>query len=186
MKVSMTLRSRASAALVAVTASFAVVGQASAAEPPAHGFYVGAMGGVSQFDDDGMFGGMNYDDSDTGYGAYGGYKFLKYLAVEARIADVGFNATALSGHVEGIIPFGQSGWELFGQIGIASLDTDFWGTKSAGSAGIGVRFYPTPNLGLAVQTDAYVFEVNDYGRSRNPSYGTTQFAIHYLFGSPSH
>jgi hypothetical protein len=150
---------------------------AVAAEPDRRGIYVGAMGGATEFDDDGLFQGFSYDDSDSGYGVYGGYKFLKYLAVEARVFDVGFDSKGYSGHVVGIVPFGTSGWEIFGQLGIGRIDVFEVQDETVGSAGLGVRFYPTPSLGISVQTDAYVFEEFDY----NPSFGATQLAIHWLF-----
>lgn len=167
-------------ALGAVTAALLCTAVTTlAAEPGARGFYVGAMGGTTEFDDDGICGdwGVDCNESDSGYGVFAGYKFLKYFAVEARYSDFGmFDATALSAHAVGIIPFGASGWEVFGQIGLGTLD-DFE-TETVGSAGLGVRFYPTPNLGFSLQTDAYVWEEDeDY----YPGYGATQLAIHYLF-----
>lgn len=150
---------------------------ASAAEQEASGFYVGAAGGISEFDDDGWFQGLNYDDSDSSYGVYAGYKFFKYFAVEARYVDLGFDASVFSGHAVGIIPFGTSGWELFGQLGAGSVDLGSFDSKSVGSAGLGVRFYPTSHLGISIQTDAYVFEEHNY----NPSFGATQLAVHYQF-----
>ena len=160
-------------------ASTLVLASASAlaVEPVARGFYAGAMAGATRFDDDGLFGNVSYDDRDWGYGAFGGYKILKYLAVEARLSDFGFDTTAYSGHVIGIIPFATSGWEIFGQLGIGSADLDGYETKTVGSAGFGARFYPTSHLGFSVQTDAYVFEEHNF----NPSFVTTQLAVQYLF-----
>ena len=171
---------------------------ATAAEPPSRGFYVGASVGSAQFDDDGAFNSLNFDDSGTSYGIYGGYKFLRYLAVEARLSNQGsysigghglakesFDASALSAHVVGIIPFGKSGWELFGQLGLGELrlDSDCCGNEdnTVGSAGIGVRFYPTPHLGIAVQTDAYAYEDDSFDGKRDIAIAATQFAIHYQF-----
>jgi hypothetical protein len=182
---------------LALAALIATSSVAQAAEPPARGFYFGANAGVTSFEDDGVFSGSNFDDSDTSYGLYGGYKILKYLAVEARIAKQGsydvstflgresLDATVYSAHVVGIIPFGKSGWELFGQLGIGSLnlDTNYFGNDdtTVGSAGIGVRFYPTPHLGLAVETDAYAWEEDGFGSTRDLGIAATQLAIHYIF-----
>ncbi|HEX7374572.1 MAG TPA: porin family protein [Steroidobacteraceae bacterium] len=170
---------------------------ALAAEPPARGFYVGANAGVTSFEDDGVFAGAHFDDSDTAYGIYGGYKILKYLAVEARISNQGsygvsngfehesFDVTVYSAHVVGIIPFGTSGWELFGQLGIGSLNLDsrHFGddNTTVGSAGIGVRYYPTSHLGLAVETDAYAWEEDGFGSNRDLGVAATQLAVHYIF-----
>jgi len=114
-----------------------------AAEPPARGFYVGGSAGITELDDDGLASsvGIDLDDSDTSFGIYGGYKILKYLAVEGRLVNLGsytlsdsfspasedIDLSVLSAHVVGIVPFGASGWEIFGQLGLGRLniDTDF-------------------------------------------------------------
>jgi hypothetical protein len=150
---------------------------AMAAEQASRGFYVGAMGGQTNFDDDGMFDGYRYDDTDSGYTISAGFKALKYLALEARYSDFGFDATAVSAHAVGIIPFGTSGWQVFGQAGLGEVDLEGFDTRTVFAGGIGVGFYPTPHLGLTLQTDAYVFEEDDY----NPAFGATQFGIHYIF-----
>jgi|GEM_PF-4187206 OmpA-like transmembrane domain. len=173
----MNSRLKATALGVVTVALLCAGATANAAEPEARGFYAGAMAGTTEFDDDGLCGDWDCNESDSGYGVFAGYKFLKYFAVEARYSDFGmFDATALSAHAVGIIPFGASGWEVFGQIGVGRMD-DFE-TETVASAGLGVRFYPTPNLGFSLQTDAYVWEeYEDY----YPGYGATQLAIHYLF-----
>jgi len=182
--------------VLAICTLLLVTAGAAAAEPQARGFYVGGMAGVTTFDDDGVFSGLGFDDSGTGYGIFGGYKFFKYLAVEARLSSLGsyevgsgalsedLDATAISAHVVGIIPFGTSGWELFGQLGVGSLNIntnccDDHNTVASG--GIGVRFYPNPHLGISVQTDAYVFEADDFGSTRDIGVGATQLGVHYLF-----
>jgi hypothetical protein len=181
-----------------------------AAEPNARGFYIGGAVGAAEFDDDGFVNDLNnelaasvsIDDSDTSYMLYGGYKILKYLAVEGRLSNLGsyklteqfapdsidFDVTAFSAHVVGIIPFGASGWELFGQLGLARLNLDVEGDdtdETAGSAGLGVRWYPITNLGLSLQVDAYVWEDDSLSVFGGPAYdlavGTTQFAVHWLF-----
>jgi hypothetical protein len=160
-------------AIAAITASAGAL----AAEPEARGFYVGAMGGATGFDDDGACGGCRYDDSDSGYGVYAGYKILKYLAIEARYQDVGFDTEEYSGHVIGIVPFAQSGWEIFGQLGAGTLDFGRFGNETSYSGGLGVRFYPMPHLGLSLQTDVYMWEEGDDA----PNFGATQVAVHWLF-----
>jgi len=187
-----------SAALIACSLLFAS-GSAIAAEQEAHGFYAGGMLGVTNFDDDGLFNGYKFDDSDVGYAAFAGYKFFRYLSVEGRISYLGsysikdpffgqkedFDATALSVHVVGIIPFGKSGWEMFGQLGIGSLklDADCCGddNQTVGSAGLGVRFYPSPHLGISLQTDAYAFEEDAYYGTYDIGIVATQLGIQYIF-----
>jgi hypothetical protein len=151
------------------------------------------MAGFANFDDDGVFSEANFDDSSFGISAIGGYKFMKYLAVEGRVSTLGsyhvgsedLNVGAISGHVVGIIPFGASGWELFGQLGLGALnlDADCCGTESnfAASAGIGVRFYPIERLGISLQTDAYAYEEDDFERDRDFAIGVTQLGVHYIF-----
>jgi Outer membrane protein beta-barrel domain len=179
--------------LLTVCALLLASAGALAAEPDHRGFYVGAMAGVTKLDDDGLFAGLSFDDSGTGYGIFGGYKFFRYLAVEARLSNLGsyrvvsqdFDVTAISAHVIGIIPFGASGWELFGQLGIgrANVNTDCCGDEdqTVASGGIGVRFYPTPHLGISLQTDAYVYEENDFYDTYDVGVAATELAVHYLF-----
>jgi len=171
---------------------------AMAAEQKTRGFYIGGSAGVTSFDDDGALNGLNLDDSDTAFGIFAGYKILKYLAVEGRWTSLGnysvsdnsnnsadIDASAISTHVVGIIPFGASGWELFGQLGLGRLniDTNCCGddNETVGSAGIGVRFYPTTNLAISLQTDAYAFEDDDESQTYDIGIGATQLGIQYLF-----
>lgn len=174
-------------------------GNAIAAEQQARGFYVGGMAGVTNFDDDGLFNGYKFDDSGVGYAAFSGYKFFRYLAVEARLSSLGsysvkdpyygqnekFDTSAISAHVVGIIPFGKSGWEMFGQLGIGSmkLDANCCGddNQTVGSAGLGVRFYPNPHLGISLQTDAYAFEEDAYYGTYDIAIVATQMGIQYIF-----
>ena len=107
----------------------ALCGAANAAEPKAKGVYLGAGAGTSLFDDDGAIGGV-FNDQDKSLQTFGGYKFFKYLSIEARYADFGsfsdgvdsLETTSASANVVGIIPFGTSGWELFGQLGLGQID----------------------------------------------------------------
>ena len=174
-------------------------GGAMAAEQEARGFYAGGLVGATSFEDDGLFNGYNFDDSDVGYAVFGGYKFFRYLAVEARLSYLGsysvndpytgqkddFDASAISAHVIGIIPFGKSGWELFGQLGIGSvkLDANCCGSdnQTMGSAGLGVRFYPTPHLGISLQTDAFAYEEDTYYKSYDLGIVETQLGVQYIF-----
>lgn len=189
---------RSTASAVAALAMLLVSTAACAVEPQNRGFYVGGLVGVTSFDDDGLFNGLNLDDSGVGYGIFGGYKFFKYLAVEARLSGLGsysvsgpyggkqdFNVSVISAHVVGMIPFGQSGWELFGQLGIGSakFNTDCCGdnNETVGSAGIGVRFYPTSRLGISLQTDAYAYQEDAYNRTYDLGVVATQLGVSYIF-----
>jgi hypothetical protein len=169
------------------------VSAASAGEVNERGAYIGGAVGATTFDDDGAFSGLNFDDSDTSLGIYGGYKFFKYFAVEARLMDLGsyrlesfeFDTWAFSVNAVGIIPFGQSGWELFGQLGLGQINLDAGGIddedETVGSAGIGVRFTPIRNLSMALQIDAYAWEDDSLGQTFDVSIATTQFSMQYNF-----
>lgn len=159
---------------------------ADAAVPAEKGAYIGGAFGSTTLEDDGLFNGLAFDDSDSGFGIFGGYKFFKYLAVEGRYTDfgtftvegLGIDASVVSIHAVGIIPFGASGWELFGQLGLGSVDISIPGdstSESVGSAGIGVRYSFSENLSVGVQTDAYAYEEDDFGSTYDV--GVIQTAI---------
>jgi len=181
--------------LILATLLVAVAGVANAAEPKARGAYVGVSTGLATFDDDGLvatFGGF-IDDEDTSVQIYGGYKFFKYFAVEGRYIELGsysdgidsLDITAISVHAVGIVPFGQSGWEIFGQLGLAQVTQDFAGfaeeDDNAGSAGLGVRWHIGQHFALAAQVDAYVWENDDTGILFDWSVTTTQVAFQFNF-----
>ena len=166
-----------------------VCATANAAEPKKSGFYIGAAGGQSIYDEDGAFGSFG-DDEDNVFQVHAGYKILKYLAVEARYVDmgsfsIGFDAidiSATSIHVVGIIPFGTSGWELFGQLGVGDVNIDVRGfgdfDESATAGGIGVRYNATQNFSIGIQTDVYVWEE---ASTYNMSVGGTQLSVQFIF-----
>lgn len=129
----------------------------------------GVSGGVTLADADGAF--FFEDDQDSTVQAYLGYKFIKHFAIEARIAyfgsySDGFNSLDLSSmsiHAIGIIPFGESGWELFGQIGAAKIrQSSARGSDkdSATTLGLGVRWHINPKIAVGIQVDAYVWQDN--------------------------
>ena len=166
---------------------------ANAVEPKEKGFYVGAAGGVSLYDDDGAFGASGFDDEDNVLQLHAGYKFLPYVAVEARYVDLGsyslgffdsnvdFKATSI--HAVGMYPFGASGWEIFGQFGFGSLDIEVDGVVGIDDGGvvgggIGVRFHPNQALSIGIQTDVYVWE--DSGLY-DMGVGGTQLSINFIF-----
>ncbi len=181
--------------LIFICVLLAVCGVVNAAEPKATGAYIGGAYGISTFDDDGAFSnlGLTFDDEDTSLQLHGGYKFMKYLAVEARYADfgtftlgpVGLDITAISIHAVGIIPFGQSGWELFGQLGLGTVTADIAGIEdvdeTAVAGGIGLRYSLTQTFSMSVQTDVYVWEDDSLGTVHDLSVGGTQLAIQFIF-----
>lgn len=155
------------------------------------GFYVMGAFGRSIYDEGGSFGNFG-DDEDQMMHIGVGYKFFRYLSVEARYTDFGsFNVffdgvdvSATSLHVLGIAPFGQSGWEFFGGLGAGSVDLNYDfdtflnGSESTVSGGFGFRWYPTPKVALGIQTDAFIWDDNNDWES---SVGGTQLSIQVIF-----
>ena len=172
-----------------------VCGAVNAAEPKVRGAYIGGAYGISTFDDDGAFTslGLTLDDEDTSLQVHGGYKFLKHLAVEARYVDLGtfalppidLDVTAISIHAVGIVPFGESGWELFGQLGLGIVTANIAGIEdvdeTAVAGGIGLRYSLTQSFFLSVQTDVYVWEDDSIGTVFDLSVGSTQLALQFIF-----
>ena len=166
---------------------------AAFAEPAKErGGFIGAGFAATSFDDGGAFAGLDFDDSDSGFGFFGGYKILKYLAVEARYNNFGsFNlegldvdVTSLSAHAVGIIPFGDSGWELFGQLGLGTVEFDIDGVsedESVGSAGLGVRYSWAGNFSVAAQLDAYAYEDCSLGACYDVGVTATMVSFQYIF-----
>ncbi len=167
-------------------------GVADAAAPAEKGGYIGAGFGPTTLEDDGLFNGLALDDSDSGFGIFAGYKFFKHLAIEARYTDfgtftvegLGIDASAVSVHVVGIIPFGDSGWELFGQLGLGTVDISIPGdstSESVGSAGLGVRYSFSENVSVGLQTDAYAYEEVDFGTTYDIGVVQTALTIKFSF-----
>jgi OOP family OmpA-OmpF porin len=166
------------------------------------GGYIGGAFGVTEFDDDGLFdpSGIVVDDKDSSFQLYGGYKFLKYFAVEGRLIDLGsytfsdqffpavrvtVDATAFTVNAVGILPLGSTLWELFGQLGLGQINLDISGfgddDETIGSAGIGVRVTPTEHFSVALQVDAYAWEDDSFNQTFDMSIATTQVAFQYNF-----
>lgn len=178
----------------AIVAMAFLANPAFGAPPTNSGFFIGGGFGTSEFDDDGAFSWLRFDDSDTTFGFSAGYKFFRYFAVEARYGDLGtysisngfatetFDVSVVSAHAVGIIPFAQSGWELYGQLGVGQVELKCAGCsdETAASAGLGVRFSPTTQLAIGVQVDAYVWE-EEFDRRYDFSVASMQAVIQYSF-----
>lgn len=178
--------------IVLASIVLAVSATAGAAEPTARGLYAGGSIGTSIFEDDGSFFGLDFDDSDTAFQGHLGYKFLRFFAIEGRYTNYGtfsvesleFDATAVSLHAVGIIPFGRSGWEMFGQLGLGSVNLEFEGLdddQTTVAGGLGVRYHPTQFMSIGVQTDAHVWEDDSFGFSVTPGVGATQLTVQFAF-----
>jgi len=176
-----------------LTAIVLIAAAATATAEPSQerGFYLVGAGGQSIYDDGGSFGNFG-DDEDRSIQLAAGYKILKYLSVEARYVDFGtfdvfldeINVSTTSIHAVGIVPFRQSGWEFFGQLGLGSVRLDYDsdnfldGSESTVSAGFGFRWYPTPQVAIGIQTDAYVWDQNNDWET---SVGGTQLSVQVIF-----
>jgi len=170
-----------------------VGGIATAEESKSRGGYIGGGLGISIFDDGGAFAGSSSDDQDTAFQFHGGYKFLKHFAVEARYLDLGtfsvsgldIDVSATSIHAVGIIPFAESGWELFGQLGLGIVNFDLTGfgdeDEDVFAGGIGIRYSTSQNFSMAIQTDVYVWEDSSLGPTFDLSVGGTQLTFQYIF-----
>jgi len=106
------------------------------------GFYVGAGLGNFALNSDAIYEGRDFDGSDIGFKVFGGYQFLKWLAVEAEYIDGGdpddifrseafpddrFKVTAgVSGFpvsAVGILPIGEQ-FNVFGKLGFIYWSAD--------------------------------------------------------------
>jgi hypothetical protein len=202
------------ASVIIITSSLMVSGVY--AEPlKEKGGYIGAAYGVTQFEDDGareFFGAFDLDDSGQAWQIYGGYRFFKYFAVEGRYTDFGdYTAndnfgfglevedqySALTVHAIGIYPFGQSGFDIYGQLGVGAIfyeaeyrETGFPSfseddTGGTFSAGVGVRYTPPSFQHLTIQlaADIYAFETEDVvlDETYNQSLSMVKLGIQYNF-----
>jgi hypothetical protein len=105
--------------------------------------YVGGTIGNAMLDDGDQFddtelgdiglGDLDLDDRAMALGAYGGYQFSRYFAVEGGAKSLGRYTSevstqyygALTGSALGILPVAQSGFEFFGQLGLGFIG--MWG-----------------------------------------------------------
>ena len=143
--------------------------------------YVGGGAGLSKIDTgvSATTGTASLDEEDIGYKGIVGYKFIKYLALEAQYVDFGeasltgnngdtfqldgsvFQFTAnnvnlkLSGKsigasIVGIIPINET-FAVFGKLGFHRWDVDASATSDAGNASISADGTdPTVGLGISV------------------------------------
>ena len=165
-------------------------GIANADAPKAKGFYVGGSAGNVVIDDDNALAGFLVDDSDTVLTVFAGYKFFQYLSLEARYSNLGsydvaideLDVKAVSVNVVGMIPFGTSGWELFGQVGLAQMDVNVAASnETATTAGIGVRWHINQSIAIGAEIDAYVWSDDDLGSQFDLGVATQQLTFQINF-----
>jgi len=155
------------------------------------GFYVGAGIGLASMDPNDFYPtlGDAVEEADFSFKAYGGYRLLKFLAVEAGYTDLGspqWRERNVQGYQEtlevsvqgwhafvvGILPVGNA-VDLYGKLGIMAWDTKItsvllaepvYSESSSGSDtayGLGVGFWVGPNVTL--RGEGEWFEIGDYG-----------------------
>jgi outer membrane protein OmpA-like peptidoglycan-associated protein len=126
--------------LAAATAAVLAASPAFAADDS--GFYVGAGLGNFALDSDTIYNGKDFDGSDIGYKVFGGYQFMRYLAVELEYLDggepddnfrddrfpderlkVSAGVTGFVGSAVGILPIGER-FDVFGKLGFIYWDGD--------------------------------------------------------------
>jgi hypothetical protein len=175
-------------------------GLALAGEGYKRGTYLGGALGTTQLNDDGALYGLSYDNQDSGAELWGGYRFLSWFAVEGKYAYLGqytisngFGSTnakayALTVNAVFILPFGQSDWDMYGQLGLGSLAYNFNsssgtndGSQTTGTAGFGVRWTPISTMTLSLGIDAYAWQEDGYYQSYNPSIAITKLGVQYNF-----
>jgi len=154
------------------------------------GFYLGAGIGRSSIDIFEFYPslGDSLEQDNSAYKAYGGYRFLKFLAVEGGYTDLG-SPQGLERNVQehperaevsvkgwdafavGILPLGQV-VDVFGKIGMMSWDTNitsvqdgeviFSESASGNDAayGIGIGFWVGPNVTL--RGEGEWFKIGEY------------------------
>ena len=168
------------------------------------GLYLGAGIGQASYDILDFYPSLgDYVESPTpGYTAYGGYRFLKFIAVEAGYADLGspqwqernvqgyqeraeVSVKGWNAFVVGILPVSNV-VDIYGKLGILAWDTEItsflqgeyiYSESSTGTDtvyGIGAGFWVGPNVTL--RGEAEWFKIGDY--STVPFYS---FKLTYTF-----
>lgn len=131
-------------------------------------WYVG--GSVQQTTIEVDLGSSSVDEDDTGFKAFGGYRFFKFFGVEASYVDLGgvsdssgsVDLTAFDVFAVGNLPLGEN-WVLFGKAGYYRWDAEVSGspdeddTDLAYGVGAAFRF----NDLLAVRAEYELFEVDE-------------------------
>jgi hypothetical protein len=178
---------------ISVFALALLFSSAQASGPLDQGGYIGGGIGSSRFDDSFVIVDFSRDDSDSASMLFAGYKFSRYLSLEGRYSDFGSflvfgdpaDLSALSLHAVGTVPFGDSGWELYGQLGFGTVNFDYFNfaeeDESALAGGIGLRFRPSRNFSIGVQADVFTWDDNLLGPAYDSGIGTTTVTASIYF-----
>jgi opacity protein-like surface antigen len=180
----------ASAALLAVTAFPA---RAATGD---QGWHIGAAAlfGEYSLDNNGV------DDSSVGFKAYGGYRFNKYLGLEAAFINSGdfdedttpaeaggdatVSATGFSLTALGYVPLPLDNIEVFGKVGFYNIDQDLEldgtdaGTRGADGITLGI------GTDVAVAEQWAVRLEGDWYDLSGANFWTVGLGVSYQFGKP--
>jgi OOP family OmpA-OmpF porin len=172
----MSLKTTGIAALIAAAGLAMSQGALAQSRGQDRGWYVG--GSIGQSEADGTCPtGSSCDFKDTDWKIFGGYRFMRHLAVEGWYADHGeitVKTGAVTGTAQastfgvaavGILPLGGN-FELFGKLGIGYTNIDATGTGPGVSVGlsdsgsdilfgVGALFNFTRNLGVRAEYERY-------------------------------
>lgn len=110
------------------------------------------------------------DDSDTGWGVFGGYAINSNFAVEVEYLDLGeakdgtdgYDTNGYSISAVGTFPI-DSQFSLFGKLGYAMITTEGTGTAAGGpdvdsddfAYGLGAQYNISPEVGIRLGWDKY-------------------------------
>jgi hypothetical protein len=144
--------------------------------------------------------------SPRNFQVYGGYRLLRYFALESHASKLGeraagegdslvnLNLSTVTGNAVGIVPLGNSGLELYGQLGagIISRSADDKlqpaggdGYRAVGTAGFGLRYTigAIDALTITAGYDAFVFQLEDQfsGDSLDQSVSLARLGMQYNF-----
>lgn len=145
-----------------------------AEEPRVPGWYLGLGAGAATMQDEGeaLAGSTSFDDEDTGWKLFGGWRFHRYGAVELAYVDFGeftgegplrnnWEASGINASVLGVWPL-PNRFSLFGKIGATYWDVENNFTGGSGddngtdfSYGVGAQYDFTDRVGARVEWERF-------------------------------
>jgi opacity protein-like surface antigen len=134
--------------------------------PALAGFYAGASYGNTTLKVEDP--GFSFDADDPSYKVFGGFRFLKFLGVEASYLDLGspndggvsIEATGWSAFGVGVLPLGPVG--LFAKVGAIASETEITGgiddSNTDPAYGVGAEFGISK---IAIRAEYEFFDIQD-------------------------
>ena len=156
----------------ALVAVFGLTAAALAMPAAAQSAYIGGSLGQSKFNID-CSGGLTCDDKDTAFRLFGGYQFTRNLAAELGYADLGKSKLTGPGGTDELAadawdlsgvfmwPFGSTGFNVFGRLGLYYGNMDLSGvdrgskTTTNVTYGLGGGYDFNKSLGLRAEWQRY-------------------------------